>query len=109
MSGARQSCTLAQIDGQAAAIAEIAQQANLLALNAAIEAARAGEHGLAFAAVADELRRLAERCDGAARAIMRVVREVEPRGGGRRQDGARGGTSGRSRRRGRAGRMPAPH
>lgn len=54
-------------------ISSIAGQTNLLALNAAIEAARAGESGRGFAVVAEEVRKLAEQSEGAARQITELI------------------------------------
>ncbi|WP_432241542.1 methyl-accepting chemotaxis protein [Herbaspirillum robiniae] len=56
-------------------IDSIAFQTNILALNAAVEAARAGESGRGFAVVAGEVRSLAQRSAGAARAIKQLISE----------------------------------
>ena len=58
-------------------ISGLAGQTNLLALNAAIEAARAGEQGRGFAVVAEEVRKLAEQSQNAAKHIAELISDIQ--------------------------------
>jgi methyl-accepting chemotaxis protein len=65
-----------QIQDFVSQIGGIADQTNLLALNAAIEAARAGEAGRGFAVVAEEVRKLAEESNVAAKSIADLASTI---------------------------------
>ncbi|MDR3231129.1 MAG: methyl-accepting chemotaxis protein [Synergistaceae bacterium] len=65
-----------QIQSFVSQIGSIADQTNLLALNAAIEAARAGDAGRGFAVVAEEVRKLAEDSNVAAKSIAELASTI---------------------------------
>lgn len=65
-----------QIGGILELINELAEQTNILAINATIEASGAGEQGKRFAAVADEIRKLADRVGGSTKEIRSLIDEI---------------------------------
>jgi methyl-accepting chemotaxis protein len=65
-----------QIGGILELINELAEQTNILAINATIEAVGAGETGRRFAAVADEIRKLADRVGGSTKEIRTLIDEI---------------------------------
>lgn len=58
-------------------IEKIAMQTNLLSINAGIEAARAGEEGQGFAAVAEEIGKLAVQSTTATKDIEAMIRSIQ--------------------------------
>ncbi|MDR9857180.1 methyl-accepting chemotaxis protein [Paenibacillus sp. VCA1] len=66
----------ASINQLVTSISEISTQTSLLSLNANIEAARAGEHGKGFAVVANEVKKLAEQTQEAAKEISLVLSNI---------------------------------
>ena len=69
--------SVAVISNFVSTITSIADQTNLLALNAAIEAARAGESGRGFAVVAEEVRKLAEESNAAAKEVSSLITSLQ--------------------------------
>lgn len=65
-----------QVGGVLELINELAEQTNILAINATIESAGAGEAGKRFAAVADEIRKLADRVAGSTKEIRTLIEEI---------------------------------
>jgi methyl-accepting chemotaxis protein len=65
-----------QIGGILAIIKELAEQTNILSINATIEAAGAGDAGKRFAAVAEAIRKLADRVSDSAGEIGTLIHEM---------------------------------
>jgi methyl-accepting chemotaxis protein len=65
-----------QIGGVLDIINELSEQTNILSINATIEASGAGESGARFSAVAEEIRKLADRTAGSTKEIRTLVEEI---------------------------------
>jgi hypothetical protein len=65
-----------QIGGVLDIINELSEQTNILSINATIEASGAGESGARFSAVAEEIRKLADRTAGSTKEIRALVEEI---------------------------------
>ncbi|MDY7025423.1 MAG: methyl-accepting chemotaxis protein [Pseudomonadota bacterium] len=66
-----------EIGDTVALISDIADQTNILALNSAIQASMAGEAGRGFAVVSDEIQRLSEKTNTAAKRIDQLVSNIK--------------------------------
>lgn len=66
-----------EIGDTVALISDIADQTNILALNSAIQASMAGEAGRGFAVVSDEIQRLSEKTNNAAKRIEQLVNTIK--------------------------------
>ncbi len=65
-----------QIGEITAVVNTLAQQLKMLALNAAIEASKAGEAGKGFAAVATEVRNLAEQSEQSTDQVQKILEDI---------------------------------
>ncbi len=65
-----------QIGEITAVVNSLAQQSKMLALNAAIEASKAGEAGKGFAAVATEVRNLAEQSEQSTVQVQKILEDI---------------------------------
>lgn len=67
---------VSQLQQNTGMISQISLQTNILALNAGIEASRAGDYGRGFAVVAENVRKLSDQANDAAKQINNVTDEV---------------------------------